>query len=186
MGNHSPRRQSESGFSLLELLMSLLVIGIVSGMALVTIINVLPTLRADGGMQLVLTQLRQARQSSVDQRRNFAVTFVGTNRVTVVRQETGGGTTAIADYFFPYQMITKVYSGLPDTPDNFGKANAVNFNGNVVVFVSDGTAVDSTGALINGTVFLGIGNNPMTARAVTVMGGTGRIRSYRYNGTAFR
>jgi prepilin-type N-terminal cleavage/methylation domain-containing protein len=78
MANHSLKSTGEHGFSLLELLMSLLVIGIVWAAAIVTIVNVHPALRVDGGMQLVLTQLRQARQSAVDQRRNFAVTFVGT------------------------------------------------------------------------------------------------------------
>jgi len=186
MANDSLRSEGERGFSLLELLVTVLLIGIISGMAIVTFVNVLPTIRADSGMKLVLTQLRQARQSAVDQRRNFVVTFVGTNRVTVARQELSGGTTTVADYTYPYNMITQVYSGVPDTPDGFGKTQAVNFNGNTVIFISDGTAVASTGALINGTVFLGIGANPMTARAITVMGGTGRIRSYRYTGSAFQ
>jgi len=186
MATHSLRSVREDGFSLLEVLVSLLLIGIISAMAMVTIVTVLPTLRADSGLQMVQSLLRQARQNAVDQRRNFVVTFVGTTRFTVGRQELGGGTTPIADYTYPSNMITKVYSGQPDTPDNFGRTNPVNFNGNTVIFISDGTAVDSTGAIINGTVFLGIGDNPMTARAVTVMGGTGRIRSYRYDGTAFR
>jgi hypothetical protein len=36
---------------------------------------------------------------------------------------------------------------------------------------------------LNGTVFFGKPNVPMSARAVTIMGATGKIQLYRWNGT---
>ena len=45
-------------------------------------------------------------------------------------------------------------------------------------FQADGTFVNLSGAYVNGTVFLGDTNVVATARAVTVLGTTGRVRSY--------
>jgi hypothetical protein len=39
---------------------------------------------------------------------------------------------------------------------------------------------------VNGTVFVGVPGLPYTARAVTILGATGRIRSYHWNGTTWQ
>ena len=48
------------------------------------------------------------------------------------------------------------------------------------MFTTDGTLIDSGGTPINGTVFLSIQNQPESARAVTVLGSTGRVRGYKW------
>jgi Tfp pilus assembly protein FimT len=106
----------------------------------------------------------------------------------------------------PSQMTFQVLSGVLDTPDAFGyttpecvTSSGICFNNNTcgttatlpcyITFQSDGTVVNSAGTYINGTVFIGaVGNarnptNPLTARAVTVLGTTGRIKGYRWTGT---
>jgi len=51
-----------------------------------------------------------------------------------------------------------------------------------LVFMSTGGLVDANGNPISGTVFLGIPGKPATARAVTVLGSTGRIREKNLGG----
>ena len=52
-----------------------------------------------------------------------------------------------------------------------------------MLFQSDGELVDgSTYQPINGTVFLGVPGTATTARAVTVLGSTGRVRGWTGNG----
>jgi len=53
----------------------------------------------------------------------------------------------------------------------------------LLMFLSDGTFVDAQGNPLNGSVFLGLNNHPETARAVTVLGATGRVRGYRWTGS---
>jgi Tfp pilus assembly protein FimT len=182
---------------MVELLVTIAIIGIVTGIAVFTFTNALPTIRADSAMQLLQAQLRQAREIAVDQRRNIQITFQGVGEMVTVRQNlnitttppTVISTTTLSDYILnPNQMTFTVLSGVPDTPDGFGKSTAVAFNCGspplpcTITFQSDGSAVDHTGAYINGTVFIGNATNPLTARAVTVFGTTGRIKGYRYNG----
>ncbi|MGH9430828.1 MAG: pilus assembly FimT family protein [Terriglobia bacterium] len=185
-GARFARKSSEVGYSLIEILAVIAIIGIMSGVAATIMTNVIPMVHADSSLDLLVGELRQARQMSIDQRRNFVATFKGTNEFVVVRQELNGTTTPIADYFLSNNVIYTLLAGVPDTPDGFGNSLAVNFSaGNQIVFVSDGTVTDTNNNIMNGTVFLGTTNSPTTARAVTIMGATGRIHGYQYNGSAW-
>jgi hypothetical protein len=50
------------------------------------------------------------------------------------------------------------------------------------MFTSEGTFVDSDGDALNGTLFLSIPNQVNSLRAITVLGATALIRSWRWNG----
>ena len=182
----SIRRACDEGFTLVELLVVIAIIGVLGGVAIVTLSRVLPLRRADSALQLLQLQLLQAHQGAIDQRRNFKVTFQGTNELLIQRIELVGPLKTVADYLLPYGATYTYFSTLPDTPDGFGNTQAVNFNGgNSVIFVSDGSMTDAGNNFCNGTVFIGINNNPSTARAVTVMGATSRIKAYKFNGTSY-
>ncbi|MGH9353365.1 MAG: pilus assembly FimT family protein [Terriglobia bacterium] len=182
------RRRSEAGVSLIEILMTVVVFAIVSGMAAAIMMNVLPTVHADSSMEMVVSTLQQAHQAAISQRRNFLVTFIGTNEIKVQREELppGSGTlTTVSDNILGNGVTYKLVTGAPDTPDGFGNSFAITFASKEIVFMSDGTAVNTSGQIMNGTVFMAIGTNPATARAVTVMGATSRVKGYRYNGSTW-
>src|SRR5438128_867235 len=130
------RARHEAGLSLVEILIAVAVMGLVTGIGGLTVRTLLPTLRADAALQQTLIQLRQARTMSINQRRNFTVTFQGTKELVVVRQEVPPAgvpppvpavTTSIADTSLPGGMVYMVFAGTPDTPDGFGNAQALNF-----------------------------------------------------------
>ena len=82
-------------------------------------------------------------------------------------------------------------SGVPDTPMGFGNKAAI-YIGNTgggpafMEFTSTGQFTDQTGFnTLNGTVFIGVTGQTNTARAVTIMGGTGRVRPYTYIGSSW-
>src|SRR5229473_1282474 len=82
-------------------------------------------------------------------------------------------------------------SGLPDTPDAFGNASAVTFptaTGSPleIKFATDGTFVNQDGLSLNGTVFVALPNQALSARAVTIFGSTGRVRAYRWDGRIWK
>ena len=75
---------------------------------------------------------------------------------------------------------------MPDTPDLFGHTGAIAFGSTPTIrFTSDGSLIDSSGDVLNGTVFLAIDDKAASARAVTIFGATGLIRSWKWNGTAW-
>ena len=81
---------------------------------------------------------------------------------------------------------------VPDTPDAFGNTSAIEFEAQNpgpiggMLFQSDGELVDGlTFQPINGTVSLGLTGLTTANRAITVLGSTGRVRGWKYNGTAW-
>ncbi len=155
--------------------------------------SISPTLHADSSLDLAVTELQQAREQAMDERRNFIVTFNGTNEITVQRQElplSNPTYTLIADVSLSEGFAYTVVSRLPDTPDGFDTTlTPVCFGspcGTSITFQGDGTAVTTVGgAPVNGTIFMATPGNSVTARAVTVLGATGQIQGYRYNGTTW-
>ena len=88
------------------------------------------------------------------------------------------------------------YTGEPDTPDAFigtpptapngiytGSAAGAPTSG--MQFESDGTFDNGSGVPINLTIFLGETNLPTTARAITILGNTGRVTWYQGTGKAW-
>jgi Tfp pilus assembly protein FimT len=88
------------------------------------------------------------------------------------------------------------YTGEPDTPDlfigtpptapnglYFGSTPGVPTSG--LQFQSNGQFTNGTVNPINFTIFLGEPNIPTTARAVTVLGNTGKVTGYQGNGQAW-
>jgi prepilin-type N-terminal cleavage/methylation domain-containing protein len=189
MAGRRSRALGAEGYSLVEMLVTISIIGILSAMAYLAFMNVVPTMHADSAEQFLQAQLRQARETSVDQRRNVQVTFNGTSEIVSMLVNLDGTTTQLSDTFLPDQMNYTLLPGVGDTPDGFGKASAVSFNCTgmpcTITFQSDGSVLDSTGNYVNGTVFIGILGQTLTARAVTVLGATGRIKGYHYNGTSW-
>jgi hypothetical protein len=53
-------------------------------------------------------------------------------------------------------------------------------------FTTTGAFIDAGNTFVNGTVFLGVPGQPSTARAVTVLGATGRVRQYHWDGTRWQ
>lgn len=186
---NAPRRSA--GFSAIELLAGLLIMGVVIAMAIVQLEPAVQQIRANSAMFLISTQLRWARQSAISQRRDYIVKFFGNNEITISRQEQPSLTlTQVSDLRLNPTVFFQLTPGLPDTPDGYGNGGPIVFNGvvggpAVMQFQSDGTFADGNGNPINGTVFMGITGIATCGRAVTVLGATGRVRSFKSNGTGW-
>jgi prepilin-type N-terminal cleavage/methylation domain-containing protein len=197
----------ERGFSMIELGVVIMIILIVAAMAIFALQPSLQDAKYDNAMRQVIDQLRQAREYAIANRRYVQVSFPivviagQPTQYQVVTTERNAGTYgpagAGADVVLstvPIQVPAQyfLYPAAPDTPDGFGNAAAIEFeglNGGPILgmmFQSDGELVDGgTFQPINGTVFIGFPNAPTASRAVTVLGGTGRIRGWKYTGTTW-
>jgi prepilin-type N-terminal cleavage/methylation domain-containing protein len=203
----SPRdARSQRGFSLLELMVVVMLILIISAMAMLAYLPTLQDARFDTAMRQVLDQLRQGREYALTNRRYVQVTFptvvVGTQTeyfVTLTQRNdltAGAGAVNPVLSSIPIQFpATYVVLSAIDTPDGFsGGAPAgpivfESISGGPVggmLFQSDGELVDGTTFQpINGTVFLGQTGKATSARAITVLGGTGRVRGWKGTGAAW-
>jgi len=178
--------RSERGVSLLDAIVTLSVIGIVGSMATMQIGVVRRSMQGDGAMRMVMSQLNRAREMAITQRRNMEVRFVGDRWLHIIRDDVPSGTTVMTQVTFENNAQYLLVPGVGDTPDGFGNGSPVSFgSATTIMFGPNGTLIDNNGDPINGTVFLSIANVPESIRAVTVLGATGRVRGYRWNGAVW-
>ncbi len=164
----------------------MLTIGIISVLGAIAVVQfgtAQQSIKGDGVMRVVLAQLNIARELAISQRRNMQLSFLAPNALQIVRQNVPNGTTVVGSVVFESGARYLLTPGLPDTPDGFGRTQAVDFGAaTAVMFSSDGTCIDQTGNPVNGTIFVALPGQPLSSRAITVLGGTGRVRGYRWNG----
>lgn len=182
------------GISLVEVLVAVGIIGVLAGMTMLVMPNVVAMAKADSGASQLATILRTAREQAITERRNIQLTFVLPNRVQVLRENLGPGPgntvvvtgqTLLSDTTLEQGMeFVRFAPALPDTPDGFAPgAGTIVFTGLPPwQFTPEGTLVSQSGDPINGTVFLGQPIDPGTARAITLFGVTALLREWRWNG----
>jgi prepilin-type N-terminal cleavage/methylation domain-containing protein len=179
--------RSESGFSLLEILAVLAITGVLLTMAVVQIGAVRPGMQGDAAMRVVMAQLNAARETAVAQRRLVEVSFYNGNSVRVTRYNLPNGTTVLNDLPFEGGATYGLIAGVGDTPDGFGNMQPISFGSAASIrFNTEGMLIDSGGIPVNGTVFMRIPGQPLSFRAVTVLGATGRVRGFRWNGAVWQ
>lgn len=185
----------EKGFSLVEGMIVAGIMMIMMSLAIVQSFGSTEAYRANSAMDTIMSQLRVARQLAISQRRNVTITF---NTATIPESITYTVVANAGDIYTPPPVTVYIspqvtFSGVsePDTPMQFGTCNGAygvciaNVSGGppVMEFTSVGQFTDNTGVnTLNGTVFLAITGQQSTARAVTIMGSTGRVRAYTYAG----
>jgi prepilin-type N-terminal cleavage/methylation domain-containing protein len=180
-------RSGVEGFTLIEIMVTLGIIGTLAAVASGVVPNLLSQARADGAVAETLNVLRVARDRAIGERRNIEVHFITPNHIQIVREEiviTGPPvTTVIADTYLQSSQKFLQFTGQGDTPDGFGGSGPVAFGATpVYMFTSEGTFVDSVGDVLNGTVFLGRPGDPYSARAITVFGPTALLNTYKWVG----
>ena len=198
------RAEGARGFSVLEMLMVTVITLIVGGMAVLKILPNLQNSRSDVAMSQVLGQLRQAREYAIENRRYIQVTFPTAvvagqtlSEITMTQKNSltanAGADVVIGTIPIEQPVEFYLYPGVVDTPDAFGNSAAIYFENTSggpsggMYFQNDGELVDgSTFQAINGTVFIGVSTLSNTsARAITVLGSTGRVRAWKFNGSAW-
>jgi prepilin-type N-terminal cleavage/methylation domain-containing protein len=181
--------ESERGMSLIELLIVVAMIGIMGAMIVPITRRAVDSGKADSGIAYALNAVDTAHDRAVAERRNFVLTFVAPDRIRLGRQEIDAAgavisTTTVNEFVLENRQQFVKFVGIPDTPDAFGNATATQFGGTApVMFTSDGSLVDSNGDVVNGSIFLGVPNDPDSARAITVFGVTGLTRTWKWRGS---
>lgn len=179
------RSRSAQGFSVIELLVVVAMIGVLAAIAIGVTPSIINTAKGQGGAAQVSSALRRAREIAISRRRNVRVTFdEATNQVVLEQIDVPAGITPIETITLEGQIQYNAF-GIADTPDLFGNADPVQISGaaGLPMFTSEGMFTDSNGDPANGTIQLGIPGQILTANAVTILGATATIRQYRWDGS---
>ncbi len=179
--------RGDGGFTLIQMLTVLVLTSGVLAIGLGGFNAALTTERGDASLNIVQWQFKLARETAINQRRSVEVQFTMPNFVSVVRHNLPNGTTTISTAVLENQTQFYMFPATPDTPDGFGHTGAISFGGAAtIMFNADGQFTDGNGNVLNGTVYVGKPGVPMSARALTVFGPTSTLRTYAWNGSAWR
>lgn len=180
--NKSP--DNSSGFTLVEMLMVIAVLGVVMAMAIGITTSMIHNARADSALVSIMDAVELARNRAVGERREFQVIFTAPNRIQVLRVEQPSlATTTVMNTYLDNGQTYQKFTGLPDTPDAFGNSTAIYFGTTPTIrFTSDGSLLDSSGDPVNGTVLFGDTARSTSARAITIFGATGLIHAWKWDG----
>ena len=202
------RRATEAGYSLIEMMFTVGILGVLGGMAVVEHVGRAGRSSATARCAIVLSQMNTARELAITQRKNMRVTFTNTNVVSIIREEAPTtNLTTISAIQMESGLIFTIPTNLADTPDAFCGTGLTAIclptatgTPPEVKFRPDGTFVNQDGLILNATIFVGMPNqlfmagtqsnpghsskNVMSARAITIQGSTGRVRGYRFDGSS--
>jgi type II secretory pathway pseudopilin PulG len=198
-------RHQASGFSLLEMTMVVAIVIVAASIGFMSLQPSLKAQRVTNAYNIALSALRQARDNAVAQRTSYHVQFVHTTTSDTIivspTLSTFQGAQSTTTYQLPTDVAFSAQTGIPTSssavPDGFGAgAVAIDFGytpqggagGSAdLYFCPDGSAQDdSTGQCAgnwnSGVVYIARPGELMSSRAVTVWGGTGRVRGWRLYG----
>jgi Tfp pilus assembly protein FimT len=156
------------------------------GLAVGMTMNAVSAAKSSNSTGALMSVLEVARNQATSQRRDFQLVFTAPNKIEVFRVEVPGNTTTLVQTaYLEMGQIYKRWTSMGD-PGSFGHAGEIAFGSTPTIrFTSDGTLIDSSGEVLNGTLYLAINDKQDTARAVTIFGATGLVRSWSWNGTAW-
>src|SRR5687767_7326061 len=130
VGRARPIGVGAAGFTLLETMMVVALVMVVSGIAIPVSRNMIARTKAKSATMEMLTWFEMARNRATAERRNFEVTISSTQRtITLERVEASGSKTPILVRQLPENVTFLQYSGVGDTPDQFGAGSAIDFDG---------------------------------------------------------
>lgn len=180
-------RPTDAGFTLAELIVVVAVIAVGFAVAIPVTMDMVTRAKNDSSVVVAQTFIDAAHDRAVAERRNIELTFVAPNRILMERIEVPtNAKTLVGEMQLESGQEFLKYGGVGDTPDAFGSATAVSFTGTMpVMFTSDGSLIDSAGDVTNGTIFMGVPDHPETARAITIYGMTGMVRTWKWRGASW-
>jgi Tfp pilus assembly protein FimT len=183
-------RKSQAGFSLSEIVVTLGVLMIGGGIAIMNISGALRGAHVETAYQNTLNQMRYARQVAIDKRTVCRVDFAAPGTITVTQAFADGTPVQSETLTLPADVQYTIVAGMPTppaaTPDNIGNGTlAIDFDrvkaggGTTIFFQPDGSALDAFGLPNDGVIYVARPNELVSARAITLLGTTGRIRGWR-------
>jgi type II secretory pathway pseudopilin PulG len=187
------------GFTLLEMMVAVSVFMVVSAIAFTSLGPAIKDARVSGSYNLILEQLRQARQLAIQNRKTYLVTFnpaglppgIHGLQINVLNAGVVGAIYHDVPVTLPEDVHFQVIPGIPNTsqttPDNLG-VGALNIHfdmgvsggvRNQIYFFPDGSARDINNNINNGVVYIARDNDLYSSRAITLLGAAGRLRGWR-------
>ena len=180
------------GFTLLEMMISVAIILIMAGVAVLAFMPVLELNHVNSAYDTTLSVISNYRNLSITQSKRYIITFTTPGTITVQRWDYAAPVSpapvAVQTFTLPTDITYAVQAGFPATaPDSFGTGVvAIDFDQsmglgsqNYIMFMPDGSSQDLLGNYNSGVIYMTRAGDIYNSKAITVWGTTGRVRGWR-------
>ena len=185
--------RQEKGFTIVEVLIVIAVIGVLAAFAIPNFLNWLPKMRVNSAARNLVSEMQLTRMQAVSERNNYVITFnVGSNQYSIYDDDDNDGAEA-------GELVKTVNIGTDNPGIQFGYISGTQkpTGGSIttaVAFGSTSSPIRETfkpngAASLSGSVYL-IPTQDIAAgktdrqRAITVIQ-TGRVKLWRYDGSSW-
>lgn len=198
---------ANGGYSVIETLIVMALIGVLSALAIPQLISERRLTRSVGVTREILSQMRLARQLAMSQRQAFTFQYNDTTKqISIIDHNSNLGPGIFADPGYPNTAASTIMStsplaaggldsseitygiptGLPTSALGDGTALTGLTNNQInVTFQPDGSVIDAMGNPTGIAMFIYNSRaSRATASAISVMGASGRIKIWRYDRSA--
>lgn len=172
---------AQSGYTLAEVAVVCAVGTVLLAIAFPLFNSAITRSNSNAAAQLIAQELGYARALAVGSHAGVLLEIDPANETVVTAPGTG---SARGPFRLPGRMRIQGAAFTPDTPDGLNALVLGSGNNTQMTFLDNGAVVDNPTAnnIISGTFYLQDDKgDPATRRAVTVIGGTGRIHMWRYD-----
>lgn len=204
---------AQNGFSMVEMLVVVAIVMIMVAVSLPYALNYRKLYRSEEQALKVIDLIRETSQKALNQRRTFRLEIdVTTNTAMIIDENTSSEadvlvkTVPIDDASVLRMDVSPASIGRPNPPnypaavfadDEIGHMNgSTNVIGNRVWaahFKSDGTVVNENDVPLSVSLFVfpassassDVPTDNKQVRAITIYGGSGAVRYWKYNGTTY-
>ncbi len=166
--------KKEPGFTLIEMLVLVAVLGIIAAIAIPGFANLGPRARLKAATRNIVSDMQLARAKALKDRSPWTIEFdTSSGQYTLSSATDDLKTVRLSDY--TGTSLGSAYGSRPDEP-NPGSLDGVTFDDDKIVFNSDGTSV-------SGTVYLKNADND--TYAIGCLSAAGRIKTWHNYGSGW-
>ncbi len=147
---------NESGFTLMELILVMVVMGILAAIAIPTFMGLLPGMRLNGAARQIMGDLMDARMEAVKQNNPFKVFVLNDHEYKILDDDDGDGiddsgteTSRTIDIQGNYSDMTISYTGSPPTIAFSPKGTATDLG---TITVQNGSGLKSVSVSVAGRI----------------------------------
>jgi prepilin-type N-terminal cleavage/methylation domain-containing protein len=205
---HTTRTRIKArGFSLLELLIAITIMAILLSIALPQLMAARRLQRLSALPRQVLSQLRLARQKAMSQRRAVTFQYDDQKKQTAMIEHSESGAAVLADPNYPNTAgstqlsptpltgegidVSEISYGIPQGLPTGALGDGTNLSPLSltkqvnITFQPDGSVIGANGQPVDSALFFYNAQLPQeTASAVSILGSAGRVKIWRYSGSA--